>query len=945
MKLITDNYKTHMARQFFESVTEASNTLYYAFAATTLPFDDDNNPPVIPNSTSEYHYVAYDEMLFGKRVGVNDVRHMVRNVQWQADQVYAAYDHETADLDSQNFFVVSEEGGDYYVFKCLDNNQGANTSDQPLFSETTADDEFYQTNDGYQWKYMYTIDASEYTKFATADYVPVIIDANVTANAINGSIETVSVTNAGINYNSFANGQIKEASVGGNNLFFGLLSSSVTLSSNTDFYKGSAIYIRSGTGAGQARTVSEYIVTGDERRVVVNQAFTTLPDTTSVFEIAPLISISGDGTGAQAICTVNAVANSIANVEIVSAGSGYSFANVSIIGNTGVLGSLTADTATARAIISPPGGHGSDVVSELFANKVGISVSLDNTESGVIPAANDYRKVGLIKDPLFANVEITLTTSDASLFNDGETVIHYEPFSSNTLLKTFTYTLSRYQTLTMTSTTGFSAGDNISLDGKSGDVNSVSGSDLLIRLDSGSSAFVNTEFIGNGTITKSLSGVSVANPAVVTTTTAHTFADATPIIFANITGTDIDDTTPVTYYVKTIDANTTAFELYTDSGLTSSFNNTTAYTSGGVVSNGTVISDVTTAVYTHTGLNDPISGKDDLNQSFGMDPSTGSDLPLRLDVSLNDTLLPSTHTTTSFTITGQTLDPATDVVVAQVFSTTESILENSLVGATTGEVSNRVGSILRLRNIRGNFTTGSQVKGLTSGTTATIESIDRSFEVFNQLTRLAVEITATGSESGISGTGFDYDETVTQDDTSASGVVYSISDTITRSVTSITAQNPPVVTTSVNHGFSNGDILTFKNLNGTVIDDTGLTSYYVANTTVNTFTVYTDSGLSLPLDNSANTTASSGQVIGTASFAGSAKTFSLTGVRNIFAVSDDATSTINNFINSNGAVAKITEKTDPDIVDGSGRVLFLESIEPITRTDDQNERFKMVFQF
>lgn len=503
MKLITQNFKTHAARQFVESFNETSNTIYYIGAHKSTPFTDDNSPPDPTTNVSDTHYTLYDELIFGKHVTPADVAHMIRNEQWVSGTVYDMYDNTVEELETKNFYVISPESSSYHVFKCLNNNGGIPSTDQPLFSETSADDELYLTTDGYQWKYMYSITNNEYSKFATADYAPVFVNADVTGNAISGSIETILIETAGSNYNSYASGTVKASAVNGNTLLYSLnsdkfldyeltlssvagfveekvtslnpngryangvtlavysanntirvtnvnrafvvgqtitgVSSSSTativsfqklttaLSNDTDFYKNNAFYIRSGRGAGQLRTITEYIVTGDERRVLLNTPLNPLPDTASEFEIGPRVIITGDGVDAKAIATVSASANSIADIEIIDSGSGYTYADITIIANTGLIDltsglPISTTSASARAIIAPPGGHGSDIINELYANRVGIGMQIANTESSTVPATNDYRKITLIKDPLFANVELTLASSVAASFNAGEIV-------------------------------------------------------------------------------------------------------------------------------------------------------------------------------------------------------------------------------------------------------------------------------------------------------------------------------------------------------------------------------------------------------------------------------------------------------------------------------------------------------------------------------------------
>ena len=946
-----------MAAQFIESVSESSNSLYYVFTGETLPFADDNVPPVPTNSTFGVHNDVYDNLLFGKKIASDDVKHMIRRVNWQSGNTYPAYSYASTTLETDNFYAISEESGNYAVFKCLDNNGGAAANDQPLFSETAADDEFYQTNDKYVWKLMYNISASDWSKFATNDFAPVIPNANVSANAVNGSIEAIIINSGGARYNAHANGTFKEISVAGNTLIHGLQSSSVTLSANTDFYKNSTLYVRSGTGAGQARNISEYIVTGSERRVLINPAFTTLPDTTSVFEIAPGLTIKGDGDDAVAIATIDTTANSISTVEIVNRGSGYSFADVIISSN----GDSTV-AANLTPSLSPPGGHGSDAINELYASRAGISVTYANNESNTIPTTNDYRSVGIIKDPLFANVELTLTTSTASSFLDGETVIHYVPQSSNTLLRSYSYTLSRYQTLTVnTSTmTGFTTGNKISSDAKGAEIIASSANTIHIRLNEGSAAFAASDMIGNNTITETVSSISAAQPPVVVTASAHGLANAAAVSFHDLNGTALDDDDAATvYYVKP--SNTTAFSVYTDTGLATPFDNSgNTAASSGFVTSGQEIKDIHLAVFTHTGNNNPISGKDDAGNAFGF----SSNLPLTSIAKRNTLAVAHTKTTTAATLTDITLVPASDVIEIEIYTSAETVILPDYIGRTTAEVSNRAGDVLRLRNIRGDFATGHKIKGLTSGIEAEIEAIDRSFTTFNQLTEMAVQIVDAGTgDPGVANTGFTIDQFVTQDQgtagpvqtgttTYAHGTVFAVSNTITRFVDSVTAANPAVVKTTVAHGYSNGMVAAFSSLNGSIFANT-VPIYYIGTINTTAFSVYSDAALSTAFDNSANSAANTGTIIasGIGTVGASAyRTFFLSNVKGIFGVSDDAAGVVNTFVSNTasggtGASAKITSRIDGDLVDNSGEVIYIENMSPVARSDDQSEKVRIILEF
>lgn len=110
----------------------------------------------------------------------------------------------------------------------------------------------------------------------------------------------------------------------------------------------------------------------------------------STYATAPSVIIDGDGTGATANATISAGA--VTAVTITNAGSGYTYATVSFSGGGG-------SGAQARAIIPPKDGHGYNAVEELGGKFVMVNVRLDGTESGTLSTENDFRKIGLIRDP------------------------------------------------------------------------------------------------------------------------------------------------------------------------------------------------------------------------------------------------------------------------------------------------------------------------------------------------------------------------------------------------------------------------------------------------------------------------------------------------------------------------------------------------------------------
>lgn len=416
-QLISNYFRLHNVNQFRESISETANSVYYVFAGRHTEYSQGDSviDPIV-NSVQDTLYTAYDEMVFGKRVGPSDVMPVAPRYNWTYGTKYSAY-RSGEDLSEKAYYVAVDATSSFHIFKCLDNNGNVASTVPPDVTQTSPDDEFYSTSDGYVWKYMYTVDSTTFNKFATASYMPVQANNAVVGNAVSGAIDVVVVNTPGSHYNTYLTGTFisTDLRVGGNPLKYNIAN---TATSSNNFYTGSYIYITTGTGSGQGKKIVDYTVIGSTKTIVLESAFTTNPDTTSTYEITPYVIITGDGTGAVARVKVNTNAtNSASQVEIINRGRGYTYASATISGNTGGV----QNAASLSVILGPKGGHGSNPEYELGARALAMSVKFNTSETGTIPVSNDYRTIGVIKDPLYANVVLTLASLSGA-YTVGEIV-------------------------------------------------------------------------------------------------------------------------------------------------------------------------------------------------------------------------------------------------------------------------------------------------------------------------------------------------------------------------------------------------------------------------------------------------------------------------------------------------------------------------------------------
>lgn len=441
--LVTSNFNVLNAKHFVYTIDSGLNQ-YYLYAGRHIPYPgSDSSIPVPNNSVQQTHIDPYDNMVFSKKIQTTDVAHVIPKHLWTSNTVYEAYDHTDGELFSKQFYTVVDDISEYNVYKCLFNNGGANSTIAPSRVGSPADLNTFITGDGYYWKYMYTITKTQYEKFASSSYIPVTANTDVISGAVPGSIEVIKIIDGGSRYNNYiASGVFKSGDIliDGVSTIFG---APETGSSIDNFYQGCVLKITSGAGIDQYKRITSYIGSGLQKRFILDSGFDIVPQVNDTYEVYPYVYIWGDGSEsapAEARAIVDPLtSNSISSVEMLSVGEGYRYAeghpgetpstlpisinSVYIQLPTVITQDVNFRQASLRPILSPKDGHGSDPWNELGANRVCISVKYMNSESGTIPTQNDFRQVGIIKDPLFSNVHLLLDTANTiGSFGIGEKV-------------------------------------------------------------------------------------------------------------------------------------------------------------------------------------------------------------------------------------------------------------------------------------------------------------------------------------------------------------------------------------------------------------------------------------------------------------------------------------------------------------------------------------------
>ena len=353
--IITDQFRILSAENFSLSIASTANS-YYSFVGLTNSTDykeDWEQTPLSPIDSFDNYNDIWDTIIGLKKINSDDVRQVIRRINWQSGITYDMYRHDISrnnlskpsnktSLYESNFYIVNS---DYRVYICLQNGtdpenpNGRPSLDEPTFTDLEPRSAGV-SGDGYVWKYLYTIKPNDIVKFDSLNYIPT--PKNWETNTENATIRE--------NADNAASGQLKIITI-------------------TD----------RGSGLGTSRSYTN-------------------------------VSILGDGSGAEATIVVGND-STVESINITSGGQNYTYGVVDL-NSAGI----TGDTLpTFDAIIPPPGGHGKNVYRELGAKSILVysRIENDNLNPDFI-TGNKIARVGIIKNPVSFGTTSVLVSQKAS---------------------------------------------------------------------------------------------------------------------------------------------------------------------------------------------------------------------------------------------------------------------------------------------------------------------------------------------------------------------------------------------------------------------------------------------------------------------------------------------------------------------------------------------------
>jgi len=406
-EILTTNFKSDTVRKF---ISDATANEYFVFVSGI--------ESVTPVNSIKSKNEFLSKTLFGKRIRPEDTKYMIRYYPWQNGDVYVQYD-DAVNLEGEKFYAIvgptNNDTGDYRVFKCLFNNYGGEVSSPPAYDPTVAD-QIYRTADNYVWKYMYVISLVEFDAYNALGYVPITgtFAEDPTFTTGGSPLSDIFIENKDSNLGYFKKGGNLSQNPSPDGTVVTTIDSGFNPLQN--YYAGMWIYFTNPNQSSYLYEIDTYTYNNVTKRATIrvkdndpSNSSAGLPGQDGVagnaaLQILPRIEVIGDGSGARAIPVVSNEGR-ITSIQVLDFGSGYNSVSARVVDPAFDFApddQTTTDVrAEIRAVLSPPDGHGFNLVDELkctHALLYGYITGDDNSEIG---ATNTYNGVGIVREPTF----------------------------------------------------------------------------------------------------------------------------------------------------------------------------------------------------------------------------------------------------------------------------------------------------------------------------------------------------------------------------------------------------------------------------------------------------------------------------------------------------------------------------------------------------------------
>ena len=203
--IITDPFKKQFMQKILDEVSNLTARYYIGIGKN----DEWNSTETVPTPTDTPKSIRDAQNALQSVKAVAASSFVIPRHNWSSGSEYSGYDDQYATIPSNTYYVLTE---DNHVYICLQQSKsGTGAVNASTVKPTGTSAKPFKTIDGYTWRFLYSLSASDTSSFLSANFVPVKLvttasDAFETIqkaaqdSADAGRIANIVVTNQGSGY-------------------------------------------------------------------------------------------------------------------------------------------------------------------------------------------------------------------------------------------------------------------------------------------------------------------------------------------------------------------------------------------------------------------------------------------------------------------------------------------------------------------------------------------------------------------------------------------------------------------------------------------------------------------------------------------------------------------------------------------------------------------------
>lgn len=191
--IITDKLKNLVVDLIKANDSDASNKYYAAIGRSEAWNDSDVSPTPLRTKSEENDF--RNSMQSMKLI--SDVSLVIPRYNWSTGTFYSAYDDTQVGQPTNAYYVVNANQQVYMVLRASVSATGTAVASTVEPTGNTTGTPF-KTSDGYVWKFMYSISATDANKFQSANFIPVKSIPFTNVNSSVAEVEQKAVQDAAV---------------------------------------------------------------------------------------------------------------------------------------------------------------------------------------------------------------------------------------------------------------------------------------------------------------------------------------------------------------------------------------------------------------------------------------------------------------------------------------------------------------------------------------------------------------------------------------------------------------------------------------------------------------------------------------------------------------------------------------------------------------------------